>query len=157
MELNCPRCKQIDKVEKVSALIGRASGTSSYGSAEASIASKLRKPGRPSETGLMFLFFGALLGLYGAVMLAIVGKQAIDAAVFNASALIGPVASLLGGAGLWLVGRKSSKDFQAHELPAWERKKAWWQDLYYCGRCDGVFVVGDDAIVPTEEARKRLR
>lgn len=150
MELHCPNCKQIDKVEKVSALIGRSSGTSSYGSAQASIASKLRRPNRP-DSGAPLLYFFAVALLFYAL---IAGWRALSVSTGD---LLGPSASLLLSIVLAYLGFRAHVTWQTEEMPRWQRAEHWWQRIHYCGRCDGVYVPGDASITPTEEARKKLR
>lgn len=57
------------------------------------------------------------------------------------------VALLLGLAGLIILlvafsKRKQWRDEAAAQMPEWEKAIQMWNQLYYCARCDGVFIPG---------------
>lgn len=42
------------------------------------------------------------------------------------------------------------------QMPHWQRANATWQHLYYCYRCDGVFLPGQSFLIPSEYMREFL-
>ena len=44
-----------------------------------------------------------------------------------------------------------------HAHDAWKRAMSRWQRLFYCSRCDGVFVAGDGVLTPLVSSEFALR
>jgi hypothetical protein len=42
------------------------------------------------------------------------------------------------------------------EHEQWERQTERWQKLFYCARCDGVFLPGEDALIPVDRMNTLL-
>jgi hypothetical protein len=58
-----------------------------------------------------------------------------------------------------LIGRLITDRFGSGRSGAdtrWYRANQRWEQLFYCGRCDGVFVPGDIGLVPARQMREYL-
>lgn len=53
---------------------------------------------------------------------------------------------------LWVSGRKRT----AQSIPHWQRAIGVWDQLYYCHRCDGVYVPGQSPLVPAGDMPRFL-
>lgn len=66
--------------------------------------------------------------------------------IINLVISIGLATGLVIGIVLLLSNRRKASSRQKAVIPTqhaqWERAMAKWQQLYYCGRCDGVFIPG---------------
>lgn len=53
------------------------------------------------------------------------------------------------GCPVWFIFRLWSRRIEAKaQMPHWQRAMAKWQYLYYCHRCDGVFLPGQPFLMP---------
>lgn len=160
--LACPNCHQVDLVQKVTAVVSGGTGTGTFvGSAQLppTFASGARLEGE-SSTILSQRLMAPLRPVYqspwgcltvGGIIVAAPFIFAIVAWVIsNIIELELPARNLLflaiwvGGTVLiiWLTRNEAStrRAKYAVELPLWEKAIAKWQQLYYCHRCDGVFL-----------------
>lgn len=170
-DISCPMCGSIDKVEKVSSIVGQGVVTVSGDRAEmegyvrytemrvSSLAEKLRLPERPREPGsgcgcnivmglLALMFFGgaivALLRLLAPDPISELFTTFISTREDAQEPLI--TDTILGVVLLlvwWQIqrGHAGAKSQYEVGLPRWERAQARWEHLYYCYRDDIVFDV----------------
>jgi len=167
--LQCPSCLRADNVQKVSAIVnagtsygtytgyGSGVGYSSHdgmaidevvtfsGSSQTALSSLLSPPAQPtysSSSGWLPLApfgFGLLLLILLPEVPAIVWAVIIALCVWPSVALYR------------YTKRKNALNyaqFNDQMLP-WQRAMAKWEDLFYCHRCDGVFLPGQSFFVPT--------
>lgn len=153
VDLRCPQCHRLDQVRKVSALIagdtttGQYSGQTSVplvatgttrmqGTTQSLLSQRLQPPQRPQfgadETEAVLWFVAAGIGVLGALFIFTNG--------------INMYLWLFGVIEIWLIERAirrriSSKEIYNSEIiPDWELVMEDWNNSYYCGRCDKVFV-----------------
>jgi hypothetical protein len=180
----CPVCKQIDRVEKVSAVyeagtsigaysggtvgVGLAGGVIGAGMAQTSLIGttqtnrslRLAPPPPPpppqgAGCGMAGLLFLCLVaGLIGIGTLTVEG---------NTERLIGVALFVMGAAGfvsIVIVNGKNArikKAEHAQQTVRWRQAIANWERLYYCGRNDTVFIPGNpETCVPAYELYKLL-
>lgn len=126
-ELKCIKCGQIDKVQKVSAL---RSG-------------RLSPPAKPANPGVSGWVWGI------GVLLIVLGIIALDPLLGPETAVycLLPGIVILAGALVVYSNRKQRFD---EEMPQWQRLMRMWNRLYYCSRCDGVFIPGKTLLVPSD-------
>jgi hypothetical protein len=183
-DFTCPVCKQIDRVEKVSAVyeagtsigaysgdtvgVGLAGGVIGVGMAQTSLTGtthtnrslRLAPPPPPppppgAGCGMAGLLFLSLVaGLMGLGILTVEG---------NTERLMGVVLFVAGAAGfvsiVIVTGRSSriKKAEHARQVERWRVAVASWERLYYCGRNDVVFIPGNpETCVPAYELYKLL-
>ena len=51
---------------------------------------------------------------------------------------------------------KEEHDEWSAAVAEWERAMERWNRLYYCSRCDGVFIPGEGILTPVEELEEAL-
>lgn len=174
--LVCPRCGQIDAVRKVSAIHREGISVSQYETYATGqlgdkviswpvkkeqvsvglLAQKLSPPSKPryetfyysSESGTVFdirtrFIFLILLGLSALVGVWVSSK--------TGSEVLGWMGGILTFGGILFL--KVSYDLRRFEevkqaLPLWQRAIKRWDSLYYCFRCDGGFIPGQNRFVP---------
>ena len=144
----CPSCHQIDQVQKVSAIVsgGTIQGISSTGASvytASTLAQRLSLPTAPSvvRTGGCSTILLILSGGLGIILLGIASSTsrgvpyyqsnwniAIGVLVFAAIVLIYRLA----------VTRSGAQDEKA--LAKWSQMRARWDKLYYCHRCDVIYI-----------------
>lgn len=153
----CPNCRQPDAV----------------GPARQS---NIAAPPKPSDTMLKVfrvfqwiwggMFVLVALGVVGGTLL--VGCTTLFAGSLDSSGtaalLAGPALlpilcifpialTLVGGLFVgapWLIGRYLQRNYQAR-FAQWQRAYDKWGKLYYCQRCAGVFLPGQNRLVPLEQ------
>ncbi len=142
----CPRCGRIDDARKITSMVQL--GTSIYESsgiratATTELARKLAPPAGPSLSrniscaGLLWLF--VLWLVY-----TIVGEAWLNQ---FAPSVAGAAILLLCGIFIWLVLSLGYRQ----DLPAWKKKMAIYNRLYYCTRDDCVFDPATGAFVSAE-------
>ncbi len=163
--LACPLCRQIDMVQKVSAIVDAGTFNTSHigpvigtgytfgqgggittvtgfaqmrGTSQSALSQRLALP-RPHfsnyyRSTARSLF---LLGLIPIVLIAFLAPFL----GFGAGLPILVVVVFIWFAALIMVAMMQR--VKAREaLPAWQRAYPLWQRLYYCARCDGVFIPG---------------
>ncbi|GHO95205.1 hypothetical protein KSF_052530 [Reticulibacter mediterranei] len=182
-DFTCPICKQIDRVEKVSAVyeagtsigaysggtvgVGMAGGVVGVGVAQTNMTGmsqtnrslRLAPPPQPQLPQGEGCGVGLLLFLCFAVGLVGLGMALAD----NSERLIGAALFTVCTAGfvslLVVLGRKSriKKAEHAQQIVRWQQAVANWERLYYCGRNDVVFIPGNsETCVPAYELYKLL-
>jgi hypothetical protein len=155
----CPNCHRIEMVQKVSAIVdagtlvgtGFGAGFSSMGRTQSVLSKRLSLP-KPHRldyvkpTAIPFLI-GWGICFFAVSIFLLIQENAEDAVIG-----MGIVFLLLlpGSLGAYLVQRALA----ARAMPAWERAYPTWQRLYYCARCDGVFLPGGDSpLIPSHQMR----
>jgi hypothetical protein len=180
----CPVCKQIDRVEKVSAVyeagtsigtyaggtvgVGLAGGVVGVGMAQTSMTGmnqtnrslRLAPPPQPAPPQGESCLFGGLLFL--CLVGGLIGVGIIPSGD-NPTRLIGAglfVACIAGFVSLVVVANKNSrirKATHAQQIARWRQAVASWERLYYCGRNDIVFIPGNpETCLPAHELYKLL-
>lgn len=131
-DLRCPRCGQMDMVQKVSGL---------YGSGREDLAPPV-KPDieelikRPDTIG----WWISACGMFGGITY-----------LFHHSELISGISVIAFFVGIilhFVELDKRRQDARKHLIPKWETAAEKWNRLYYCGREDIVFIPGQGVSVP---------
>lgn len=160
-ELNCPQCGQFDKVQKVSALYTSGVSTVEYetwkppppksdlwpilekrkGVGQTRLSARLAPPEKPGPKGVWSWVLGieVLLAMLACASLSILFGEA-----FALFVLVG-VAVLVGGI---VVHSNQQKEADAR-MPQWNEAMRRWDQLYYCARCDGIFIPDETPLIPT--------
>ena len=173
----CPHCSQQDMVQKVSALVdsstvngmeygwivGRTRGrrfsgyTIGWNRQQTVLASLLAPPSKPKPViGLAALFMVFLL--LPSLLCTIsqentpVAQTSMEVRMFWLVIIGMHLALLL----LLLLGVRRNSTYSRSAWVAWQRQMQKWQALYYCHRCDGVFIPGFPIFVPTAAMRSFL-
>jgi hypothetical protein len=160
----CPVCRQSDRVEKASSVIGQNSGSVYVAPAgiphrfSTALAMSLSMPDPPLARCWPRTAFLMCLSILVAV--------AAAAAAFGVESLTDPgrlfsllVATLVIGFGFvlpcWTVVRTfEQRQSATRRLAVWERANERWQSLYYCFRDDAAFLKGEnDFEAPTAVER----
>ena len=154
-DYSCPQCHRVDAVNKVSALV--SAGSSSYGSVQTDLASKLRAPSNPPTyenpwgciSGLfliataVFVIFavGAWIGVVLASPMSPSEWEQFQGYVWGwtaAAVLSLPIAIIVI---IFKVNDvKARKEWVASAYPRYQRARRLWDELYYCARNDIVFL-----------------
>lgn len=172
---NCPMCGQVDRVEKVSAIVGAGTSSGLYGGHTSSIglmagvsqtalSQKLSPPSRPVYDSPWGTGTKVSIG----ILIVMAGMDIIFTATANppesASQLLSSLFFLL----LFLVPLIliiSSKSRTAQRrkaqydaaIPIYTAAYKKWNELYYCGRNDVVFILGQArTCVPASEMSQLL-
>jgi hypothetical protein len=163
--LGCPSCHRIDLIQKASAVFAAGTSTTAVvgplGGRRIAIKSQalrsaiLAPPGRPScrrrPTGRLALLAAAsivsALVLYGALN----GSVSTDRTQNLALVLLVCLAPIYL---IWQLtdGEASRRRQEERGLAEWEKAMSEWQQLYYCHRCDGVFVPDGSPLKPVDWA-----
>lgn len=179
----CPVCKQIDRVEKVSAVyeagtsigaysgdtvgVGLAGGVVGVGMAQTNMSGttqtnrslRLAPPPQPPPPQGESCLFGGLLFLCILGGLLGLGIAFSDKYEYLVGALLF-VACTASFVGLLVVANRNSrirKAEHARQIGRWRVAVANWEQLYYCARNDTVFIPGrPETCVPAYELYKLL-
>ncbi len=137
--------------------------TTLTGTSQTQLAQRLALPPKPtfsilSDTGAVLT---VILALGGAICLffGIIGDDPTDGFyIAYWLRLIGIGAIVLAVLWVCLIYRHSVKAHAAvrRTTPVWERAAAIWVRLYYCHRCDGIFVQGRESLYPTKSIKSYL-
>jgi hypothetical protein len=163
----CPSCDQVDAVRKVSAIYGAGtteSAGNTFGTAvsfgergteftpfvaahntqsQTLLSKRLSPPKRPNDARLTCAIVGGLCVGFGGIWL----FSAVPGA-----AEIGLAVGLLGAFLFFkLVDWSTAKD-----RLRWQEQMARWDRLFYCARCDGIFVPGEAGLAPLDELPRLL-
>jgi hypothetical protein len=183
-QLACPRCGQIDQIQKVSSVFSSGISTGTYsgstatfvsGSSQTFLSKKLSPPKKPeascsscAEIGItiiLFLFGGFL------ILSTFLSISCNLRAIFSGEVRVVPaiILGLLGvgiGGGLILTGiivwgsSQKAADRRAVEEAAqmtkWELAMSRWNQLYYCYRDDGVFDPDERVFIPVKQMMNYL-
>ena len=169
--VNCPRCGQIDTVRKVSAVVASDTSTGSFagptfgggyafgkqggptvgggytrlsGGVSTILSQKLTPPAQPEQQGIAWGWW-VVLGLTSLLTLSSTFDSEASVLGRIAGALFFGGVSTVMGCVLWQVfqGRKTA--FEQAQLK-WERATSKYEKLYYCQRCDGVYLPGTGSL-----------
>lgn len=178
----CPGCGQIDAVQRVSSIVGAGTATGAYtgntsgvsynfgqgggfgvaqgqvnlsGSSQTLLAQRLTLPAYSKQDEMGTFLAGALIfcGLGGVTLF-------IQTVTPGLAGLIAAVVFLvlgIGSFGLSFEEHKKTNHFLAAMRPIWSRAAQIWSYLYYCHRCDAIFLPGEAVLYPPEEVRSYLR
>lgn len=176
--LYCPHCGQIDSVRKVSAIVSDGTSSSRYsgygdgigysshgmmvmdeiinltGNSQTQLSQLLSPPIKPYERNFDLVWLClALLGSFGFIV-TMIGLSNITTDVANAIGALIFGLICLGIAALvfttYLRKSKDEKIWFEGEIPRWEKAISKWHQLYFCYRCDGIFLPGEIFIVPSQ-------
>lgn len=174
--LACPNCRQVDQVRKVSALVAEGTRQTttiiehrrsvSVGEAfsTTTLATRLARPSAPNRSGCGMVagFAAGTVGLIIAAVFGCILGLAVSGSLRPGGAWIFvlPLAgAIILPALLFVVGRFVTDRFGHGPSQAdlrWLRAHQRWEQLFYCGRCDGVFIPGDIGLVPTPQMQEYL-
>jgi hypothetical protein len=180
-QLKCPKCGQIDMVQKVSALYGSGISVGEYGGPSIGVATPVGS-GRPSLvtgstrlSGVSQTALSAKLAppakptyktpggwlLTGFIVLLVVGIIGSSISVMVAGTaedrleaiIVEPVALGIVIVLLWWRNREGSKRRRKfeQEMAMWKEAIGKWNQLYYCARDDGVFIPGQNRFVSVDQ------
>ena len=177
--ISCPQCGQIDSVRKVSSIVNAGTSSSMYsgygdgigysahetvvmdefitikGVSQTHLSKLLSPPIKPHTIYLDDLTFFMIIA--GAIGLITVPFGLSN--IFTSQFVTGTILLLFGltclGITVWIAVRysepnKNKKIRFDNNLLVWEKAINRWQLLYYCYRCDGVYVSNLNFIVPTQ-------
>lgn len=177
--LVCPHCHQFDQVQKVSAIVAAGTITTTGLGPTLGVEGFLGSTGVPSPLvmGISSLHGTARSLLSQHLALPPPNPRAYLHRTLYATIILGilsTVGTLLGkmldllpssdldlliiilaawALALILVGA-AQQFLAAKERPAWRTAYAVWQQLFYCLRCDGVFLPGESSsLIPAEQMR----
>ncbi len=176
--LYCPHCDQIDSVRKVSAIVSDGTSSSRYmgygdgigysshgmmvmdqiinltGGSQTQLSQLLSPPIKPYERNFDLVWLCLiLLGLFG-FLVTISGlannitHETDTIGAFITGLICFSIVALASVA--YIHKGKDEKIRFEREMPRWEKAISKWQQLYYCYRCDGVFLPGQNFIVSTQ-------
>ncbi len=181
INLYCPQCGQIDSVRKVSAIVNSGTTSSSFsgygdsigysrngmvftdefitltGSSQTHLSQFLSPPIQPQvnyfDDYTLIIVLSGIIGL----ITVIIGLFQILVSQFVSGTfiLLFGLSSL--GVCVW-VGVSHSDLNKNNEIRfkqehwAWQKALSKWQKLYYCYRCDGVFLPNLNHIIPSQHA-----
>jgi len=115
---------------------------------------RLARPKQPQKSGIA-AFFVMIVILAVFVVLGSVNAVAKSDPQTRSDGLIGlfVVTPLLSGFayGLWRMKPKAEAKNKLNE-ERWQEAVQFWEQAFYCGRCDGLFKPGDAEIQPPEKA-----
>lgn len=177
MSLECPSCHRVDSIQKVSAIVSSGTTYGTYsgfadgvgytahgqimvndyimvsGSNQTELCRWLTPPqqaAKPSSSLFVILVVLMIFSAYPAVIYLISGE------VFWSAFWIG---TIIVAAIVFTLKQHARKTRLIHiqsQFPRWQRAISKWQQLYYCHRCDGVFLPWQKFLVPKEQMMSLL-
>lgn len=157
----CLSCQRIDNVQKVSAIIsgGTTHGSSSSGyitSTQSNLAQRLSLPSQPEAArpggGSALLVIAGII----AIFVVLVGYNPLR---MNYTLLISMILALVIGVSFF-VSRRSvyQRIEQQNQILAakWNDIRNRWNRLFYCHRCDVIYVDGETDYVPVGDMMSLL-
>jgi hypothetical protein len=168
-------CGQLDSVRKVSAIVSAGTSSGMYsgygdsigysahglivmdeiitlsGSSQTQLCRLLSPPKQPNYVSFttmlkhpygIFLIF---LGFFGLIILPILW-------FIGVAFILGTIWVFL----YWALASEKEKTLLITEMPRWQGANSKWQRLYYCYRCDGVYLPGESYIVPSQHMKDFL-
>ena len=170
--LLCPTCRTIDKVQSVSAIVSAGAFTGAIvgsghvtstvknatGTTRTRLAQQLALRDRPkissiSNWDLVGGLIGVLILAYGMTAAIVVGvlyfRFGIDPGQTWHKPLIPVIVTgivLVATIGLTLIGKALERQRVAAQMPIWENYYGRWKQLYYCQRCNSVFMPGQPTV-----------
>jgi hypothetical protein len=153
-QLKCPKCRQIDMVQKVSTLYDGGISKAQYQAREAviqtAISKKLAPPSKPtppSNDDWRLAFFVGAIGLFALFVItpAIVNPNERSQGLMVSLGIVG-FAVLLVILAVTTTG-KAKRQFES-DISKWYRAMKIWNELYYCARDDVVFIPGESHVIP---------
>lgn len=160
----CPKCQQMDRVAKVSAIVRAGTSSGSYsgtvttfgnnnddsigwtslsGSSTTRLAQQLQAPVSPGGCSYTLSYIFAALFVAQALFLLFSGfsSSSSTSSVLFGVVVIGGLFCLM-ALGLFALGRKLKRKRDEVDVPQWQAAQAKWHRSYYCERCDVVFQAG---------------
>lgn len=158
----CPNCRRADAIQAVSAVVKGGTVThehldQEFAKSRSALVKELGDPPPPPlPFPCVFAIPAAFLGL-GGIAACVVGPLLL----YNRSDLLclffvalvvtyGVVFVVAITGGRWLLGLMKRARIQN------EAKSRAWAGSYYCHRCDGVIIPGEDTLVSPEEFKQRM-
>jgi hypothetical protein len=162
--IDCPQCHRPDRVRKASGIY-QSSMRPGRLAPSSQLADSLGPPGwvrRPlPDRVLGALVFGlGVLGVLGGgvsfvnILLALLSPGAgansgVLGELLHVLTLLGFAAVVVGGLLLAKSGRARMQD--AYLLPGYSRAYVVWEQLFYCSRCDVVYLPGETFVMPSAQ------
>lgn len=181
--LYCPRCQEMDRVQKVSAIVNAGTASGNYtgfadgvgysangpvymneyialsGNSQTSLGRLLSPPHQPTyNRSLGFWSVGALGILWivlAFILLTIITNfQAMMDGYGIAALICAGLISLI----YYGHNNRVSKEraWAESQMPGWQRVMAKWNSLYYCHRCDSVFIPGQSRLIAPVRVKNYL-
>ena len=176
-QLNCPKCGQVDMVQKVSAIYSGGITTSSLsgssvggavpigkgqisvgggyttlkGGSQSLLSQRLTQPQMPSAEGMSgnAIGCGTILFCSGIIILGVIFFVG-----GIMSWIILPLVLIFAGSAILIVSYNAAKERIAKansQMPQWEKAMAIWNALYFCARDDGVFDPNERVFIPIHQ------
>lgn len=157
----CPQCGQTDEVCRVSDLV--------HDEPDSLLAQKLAAPRSPRPAaviGCATSFFATMVSISAAIFATGLTELTSSAprtnllfGVRDTSVFTGIITFLFVFVGVhamfvWRQARASR--YFRRAFSAWHHASERWQQLYYCARCNGVFLPGQTALTPVEQVQMLL-
>ncbi len=152
----CPQCGQNDMVRPVSAIVQEEP--------ESPLAQKLAAPRSPRpvpEIGCATLFFGTMVSISAAIfavglteLTATAPRTSLLFGVRDTSVFTGIITFLfvfVGVHGMFVWRQARLNRIFRRAFVAWHRASERWQQLFYCARCDGLFLPGQTTLTPVDQ------
>jgi len=165
--LSCPRCGQINSVQKVPSIVGSGTSITFYSGSgyndsarsQTLLAQQLALPPRPvRKEGGVFAGVMILLLFIGAGAYLIWNNASDTSGTWDSRGYGG--AALIGVGLLLFVGSigvsKQNRIIAERDLPQWERGVALWMQLLYCHRRDGFYLPGQPTLRATNTLHSYL-
>ena len=179
INLNCPQCGQIDSVRKVSSIVNAGTSSSRYsgygdsighsahgaivmdeyitinGISQTQLSLMLSPPIQPKAIFVDgFAVMSVLLGITGIILL-LFGLPIIFTSQFGFGIFLLLFSFICIGITIWMTVRNPTITTNEtirfdKQLLEWKKAINRWNELYYCHRCDGVFISNLNFIVPTQ-------
>jgi hypothetical protein len=168
----CPQCRQADQVRHIAAVTGGGSPGDLPPALEASfshLAQELAPPEEPHVSGpltpaevvativmicIAFPAFGLAFEAFRETrsLMAVAASDPLTAPLITWWKIVlfaSVVVFVLCLVGVAVTGQRyyERRAAQRASWEAWSRARTKWEQLYYCGRCDGVFLPGGDSHV----------
>jgi hypothetical protein len=169
--LYCLQCGQIDSVRKVSTVVSAGISTGAYsgygdgigysthgmifidevitvtGSSQTQLSRLLTPPIEPRKNYFGGILFIMIISGFMGVFITCIGLVNIFTSQFEFGIFLMLFGLLCLGIAVWTSNsytklNKSEQIRFKKELHAWEKAIQRWQQLYYCHRCDGLYVPG---------------
>lgn len=180
----CPRCGQLDAVRKVSSIVKEGVSVGEYEAyypgqiagkplnipvrkqmvSTTELAQKLKPPVKPSYKGTFSTSEGEVQDTAGTrftimlwLGLAYLAKVIVGSQIHNET-----IAWIAGILVFVLLAYRQARIEGAHlkevrqATPVWEKAMQRWGSAFYCYRCDGVFIPGENRFIPIEQMRSFL-
>lgn len=170
-DLNCPNCHQVDSVQKVTSIVSAGTSTEHYSghigglfhpidehvsgstTTKTELSKRLAGPAKPYYSSAWGCWSKGLVAL-----LILLGLSSLIAGTAQSGLGTGLIIGLLYGGieaiAIFVWKHYTTKSRRANcqvEYLYWQKTMAKWEQVYYCHRCDGVFVPGRAELAPVSE------